>query len=395
MDETEVALTTALRLQPAALQAIHHAQAQAQSHRGIPAASHLTPELQALDREESNAIQQRINDTGNVRHFHHPAVFDHSHIRRLPTQGQHHSLQQPQQHNQRLLQQHQHLNQRQNIGGQFGVLTPTTPLISVPLSSNSPAVPAQEDHEYLTAEQPKRDGHNDHMKFIPNPPDLEMWRNRLFNVDEMITLTEEEYQTYFPHVDNVYSHRSTQRYKRKSFVSHYWDCRLKGRPPGTPKSDDPNKRKRKRNARQRDLCDVKIKVTEYFSSSVQTQGFSPDTDSRRHEDNNTNFLVPSQPGETPPGPVQPFGVLKPSEANSPANIRVGPGQRYYTIQRVNGNGGNGKGDGASGPHKHTLEDSDRVKKSSIQRGLLHGEKEKKKSIVSYLILKKKSCFIRF
>jgi hypothetical protein len=32
------------------------------------------------------------------------------------------------------------------------------------------------------------------MKLVPNPPDLESWRNRLFNVDEdMITLSEQEY----------------------------------------------------------------------------------------------------------------------------------------------------------------------------------------------------------
>src|ERR1700761_4220864 len=77
---------------------------------------------------------------------------------------------------------------------------------------------------------------------------------------------EDRFETYFPHVDNVYSHRSTQKYKRKPLGSHYWDCRLKGRPPGTPKSDDPNKKKRKRQARERDLCDVKIKITEYFSA---------------------------------------------------------------------------------------------------------------------------------
>lgn len=31
------------------------------------------------------------------------------------------------------------------------------------------------------------------MKLIPNPPDLEYWRERLFNVDEVITMTEEQY----------------------------------------------------------------------------------------------------------------------------------------------------------------------------------------------------------
>ncbi|KAF2652867.1 hypothetical protein K491DRAFT_28681 [Lophiostoma macrostomum CBS 122681] len=107
-------------------------------------------------------------------------------------------------------------------------------------------------------------GQLDGLKLIPDPPNLPQWREKLFNVDDTITLTEEEFTTYFPHVDNVYSHRSSQRHKRKRFVSHYWDCRLKGRPPGTKKSTDPEKKKRKRVARERDLCEVKIKITEYF-----------------------------------------------------------------------------------------------------------------------------------
>lgn len=58
------------------------------------------------------------------------------------------------------------------------------------------------------------------------------------------------------------------------------------------------------------------------------------------------------------------------------------GARYYTIQRVNGNGANGKGDGTAGAHKHTIEESDKVKKSSIHRHFLKEEKERRKSMVS-------------
>lgn len=39
----------------------------------------------------------------------------------------------------------------------------------------------------------KQESHFGGMKLIPNPPDLQAWRERLFNVDEMITLTEEQY----------------------------------------------------------------------------------------------------------------------------------------------------------------------------------------------------------
>lgn len=122
---------------------------------------------------------------------------------------------------------------------------------------------------------------------------------------------------------------------------------MKGRPAGTPKSDDPNKKKRKRVARERDLCDVKIKITEYFPGSQVP-------------------LENHDPSAALPGFVD--GSLD----------VVGPGQKFWTIQRVNGNGGNGKGDGVAGPHKHTLDRSDEIKKSSIQRLLAKQDKETKK-----------------
>lgn len=177
-------------------------------------------------------------------------------------------------------------------------------------------------------------------------------------------------------MDNIYSHRSTQRYKRKPFVSHYWDCRLKGRPPGTAKSEDPNKKKRKRQARERDLCDVKIKITEYFPGARSMLG----TDFPVETPTNDNPFAPERP-ITSLQANHPFGMLNPNSGGS-AQQPGNDGSRYYTIQRVNGNGANGKGDGTAGAHKHTIEDSDRVKKSSIHRHFLKEEKERKKSLVS-------------
>ncbi|KAJ9294821.1 hypothetical protein DTO280E4_496 [Paecilomyces variotii] len=223
----------------------------------------------------------------------------------------------------------------------------------------------------------KSDGHFGGMKLIPYPPDLEAWRERLFNVDETITLTEEQFQTYFPHVDNVYSHRSTQRYKRKPFVSHYWDCRLKGRPPGTPKSDDPNKKKRRRTARQRDLCDVKIKITEHFPASMTPADVVSHMAQLPPELQTVNPFF--NPGDNP-RENQPFGVLTPNPT-LPEGHPAAHGARYFTIQRVNGNGANGKADGVGGGHRHTLEESDRVKKNSVQRWMLKEAKEQKKAML--------------
>ena len=83
---------------------------------------------------------------------------------------------------------------------------------------------------------------------------------------------------------------------------------------------------------------------------------------------------------------QPFGVLTPNpplpEGHPGAN-----GQRWFTVQRVNGNGANSKNDGVGGGHRHSLEESDRVKKNSVQRYLLKEAKEQKKATaVSSLVL---------
>ncbi|OOQ91024.1 glutathione transferase [Penicillium brasilianum] len=209
-------------------------------------------------------------------------------------------------------------------------------------------------------------GHLQGMKLVRDPPDLDTWRNILFHVDEMITLSEEQFQIYFPHIDNVYSLRSTQRYKRKPFASHYWDCRLKGRASGTPKSDDPNKKKRKRVARERDLCDVKIKITEYFPTAGVLEDVTIPED-----------MLPDMHSMFPLQGSNAFSVLSAPSSNLPGDHPGATGKRYFTIQRVNGTGAQGQGLGCG--HQHTIEDSDRVKKNSVQRILLKEDKERKKN----------------
>lgn len=171
------------------------------------------------------------------------------------------------------------------------------------------------------------------------------------------------FQTYFPHIDNVYSHRSTQKHKRKRFVSHYWDCRLKGRPPGTKKSTDPEKKKRKRVARERDLCDVKIKITEFWDVAEyeEQMGHPPPNamdetatpvmpGSANVVTSNSNpqeqVFFGQQPilGQPPPStgwdmsPIGQPGVnlpFSPGKQPVPRNAS----KKFYTFQRVNGNGG--------------------------------------------------------
>lgn len=159
---------------------------------------------------------------------------------------------------------------------------------------------------------------------------------------------------------------------------------MKGRPPGTPKSEDPNKKKRKRTARERDLCDVKIKITEYFPNAMTQPGFEVDGADAQDSNQANDFFAQGQTGAEHSQIQPPFGTLPPDNPLDRPHPGAN-GQRYWTIQRVNGNGGNGKGDGVAGPHKHTLLHSDTVKKSSVERFRMKEAKEKKKTEVSRLI----------
>lgn len=128
-------------------------------------------------------------------------------------------------------------------------------------------------------------------------------------------------------------------------------------------------------ARERDLCDVKIKITEYFDGAELTEqtGQQPPVDAAL--DGNAFF---AQSAMSAQGQVSPWAM----QAMGPG-ISMAPAvpKKFYTLQRVNGNGGNGKGDGVPGPHKHTLEDSDKVKKNSVVRWMLKNDKDKKKAQV--------------
>ena len=91
---------------------------------------------------------------------------------------------------------------QQNIdggGGQFGVLSPhpqpQSQLLDPHLNHNEQLGRLQ--HELDLRPVPVTDGgttegHFSNMKLVPNPPNLEQWRRRLFDVDEAITLTEDQ-----------------------------------------------------------------------------------------------------------------------------------------------------------------------------------------------------------
>lgn len=62
-------------------------------------------------------------------------------------------------------------------------------------------------------------------------------------------------------------------------------------------------------------------------------------------------------------------------------------QRFYTVQRVNGTGAGGtRGDQIRPNHKHTLEESDRIKKNSVVRWMVKPKKRVPVSAVLFIHL---------
>lgn len=135
-------------------------------------------------------------------------------------------------------------------------------------------------------------------------------------------------------------------------------------------------------ARQRDLCDVKIKITEYFDAAEyteQTRLPPPGDNTAGSNVGHSEGVIMGQASIVSKGQVG-WGMHGVGAVmHSPA---AGPPRKIYTLERVNGKGGNGRGDGVPGPHRHTLEESDAVKKNSVVRWLLKNELERKKKMVS-------------
>ena len=128
------------------------------------------------------------------------------------------------------------------------------------------------------------------------------------------------------------------------------------------------------------MCDVKIKITEYFPDAVMSA--DPAEQKSAMDSLSSSLFFPDGGGGGARG-SQSFGgvltMLNPvlPESHHPHHPITG-GQKFFTIQRVNGNGGNGKTDGVEGGHRHTLEDSDRIKKNSVYRYMLRKAKDEKR-----------------
>ena len=160
----------------------------------VPFAS-LDPHLRDLDSSGEAFAQHfrsQLADPSHGQHLHPGDPFNGNIVSRFQDVRSHATPPQPGQ------------NRSTGLAGQFGVLTPHP---QFPRNVQTPRNAylhydaldrIQRDYPELQSApaadgSKKKDGHFANAKSIPNPPNLLNWRERLFHVDETITLSEDEY----------------------------------------------------------------------------------------------------------------------------------------------------------------------------------------------------------
>ncbi|KAL6718358.1 hypothetical protein ACLMJK_004447 [Lecanora helva] len=106
------------------------------------------------------------------------------------------------------------------------------------------------------------------MRDLLNPPrDLAFMRQRLFEVRDKIELHVNEFERYWPYVDNVWvrQHKAGTD-KSGRVITDYYACRLQ-RPTYTPKPTDASRREgqptRKKQIREGGTCQMRLKTVRY------------------------------------------------------------------------------------------------------------------------------------
>jgi glutathione S-transferase len=170
-----------------AIQAAQNYQAHQAHHsqQALLASQLQSHDLTDLDSTDPNSLQQRIQ----------AEIGDHNHQIASNAFEQHHNpTQYPQLNHQNngLPQTPQH-NQNGGGTGQFGILTPQlTQLSNGGHHAALDRLQHEEDMFHTPDNSGKKNGHIQIEQLHPNPPRLAEWREKLFDVDEMLTLTNEE-----------------------------------------------------------------------------------------------------------------------------------------------------------------------------------------------------------
>jgi 2,5-diamino-6-(ribosylamino)-4(3H)-pyrimidinone 5'-phosphate reductase len=98
-----------------------------------------------------------------------------------------------------------------------------------------------------------------------NPPSLGLIRQRLFEIDDTIELSAQDFERYWPYIDNVWiRNRAASTTKDTNSVTEWYQCRLRkanDRTPYVPRPTPEGKVGRKKRARENISCEMTLRVT--------------------------------------------------------------------------------------------------------------------------------------
>ncbi|CEJ55241.1 Putative Riboflavin-specific deaminase [Penicillium brasilianum] len=113
--------------------------------------------------------------------------------------------------------------------------------------------------------QPRDSGMQTAQSMFENPPNLARIRRVLFECKDPIEISLEEFETYWPFIDNVWVKQRTNASKEGHCTTDYYMCRLR-RPTHRTSETRPlpqGKRPRKKRVREGGLCNFQIKVVRF------------------------------------------------------------------------------------------------------------------------------------
>ncbi|KAK9251237.1 hypothetical protein V1507DRAFT_465189 [Lipomyces tetrasporus] len=77
--------------------------------------------------------------------------------------------------------------------------------------------------------------------FLNIPADVEVWRERLFNPQDGLTLTSKEFKKYFPFAANIYKRAKSGQLNKNNVRAEYYECRLFGKASHDKKNREPRR----------------------------------------------------------------------------------------------------------------------------------------------------------
>ncbi|KAJ6084446.1 hypothetical protein N7486_011246 [Penicillium sp. IBT 16267x] len=136
--------------------------------------------------------------------------------------------------------------------------------------------------------EPRPPGGKPADSLFENPPNLSRIRRLLFECNDPIEITQEEFETYWPFIDNVWVKQRSNASKEGLCTSDYYMCRLR-RPTHRPSETRPplpeGKRPRKKRSREGGTCNFQIKVVRFEGAySAVTISRTPGSDSTHTHD---------------------------------------------------------------------------------------------------------------